>query len=310
MRADAGLNELLGAIARTIVRVARLPHRRHQPLPAGVGRLRRHDRARERGGARGAARARARLRGLGARCSTSASTAAARSSCRTASSTGRPSARRQLTCPPLAPGDGADAWHPGGRALRADAPHRRPPARHPLRRRAASAGGGRPTRSSTCSSRSPTTRRSRCSRRRRPPRRRGTASRSSSCSTSRRACTAEPVDGRDPARGLRRRPRRARLPERPRGALRADEGRLEPRAAVGWSLDDVARGRRSSSRDVEACSTREFEIEGCYLLPADEAARRLAPRRDAVRLASRTAAARGRGTTTGCSCRCTTVAAR
>jgi diguanylate cyclase (GGDEF)-like protein len=52
-------------------------------------------------------------------------------------------------------------------------------------------------------------------------------------------------------------------------------GRLERRAAVGWSLESG-----SSSpvllADIQPLLDPDFEIEGCYLLPNDEAERRLA----------------------------------
>jgi diguanylate cyclase (GGDEF)-like protein len=52
-------------------------------------------------------------------------------------------------------------------------------------------------------------------------------------------------------------------------------GRLERRAAVGWSVESG-----SSSpvllADIEPLLDPDFEIEGCYLLPNDEAERRLA----------------------------------
>ena len=59
-------------------------------------------------------------------------------------------------------------------------------------------------------------------------------------------------------------------------ALSDDAGRLEPRAAVGWSLADVAQRPPVFLRDIEGLLDPEFEIEGCYLVPADEAARRVA----------------------------------
>jgi diguanylate cyclase (GGDEF)-like protein len=51
--------------------------------------------------------------------------------------------------------------------------------------------------------------------------------------------------------------------------------RLEPRAAVGWRLDDPFVQRAVFLRDIEGLIDSEFEIEGCYLLPADEAERRI-----------------------------------
>jgi diguanylate cyclase (GGDEF)-like protein len=55
-----------------------------------------------------------------------------------------------------------------------------------------------------------------------------------------------------------------------------DTGRLDPRAAVGWNLDAVAQRRPVFLRDIAGLIDPEFEIEGCYLLPHDEAERRLA----------------------------------
>ncbi|HET7145881.1 MAG TPA: sensor domain-containing diguanylate cyclase [Gaiellaceae bacterium] len=60
-------------------------------------------------------------------------------------------------------------------------------------------------------------------------------------------------------------------------ALREPEsGRLDPRAAVGWNIDEVARRRPVYVRDIEGLIDPEFEVQGCYLLPNDEAARRIA----------------------------------
>jgi diguanylate cyclase (GGDEF)-like protein len=57
-------------------------------------------------------------------------------------------------------------------------------------------------------------------------------------------------------------------------ALRDDQGRLDPRAAVGWELEDTQR-TPVFLRDIEGLFDPVFEIEGCYLLPDEEAARRL-----------------------------------
>jgi diguanylate cyclase (GGDEF)-like protein len=48
-------------------------------------------------------------------------------------------------------------------------------------------------------------------------------------------------------------------------------GRLEPRAAVGWSLDGPTLTQPILLGDVEPLLDPAFEIEGCYLLPNDEA---------------------------------------
>jgi diguanylate cyclase (GGDEF)-like protein len=55
-----------------------------------------------------------------------------------------------------------------------------------------------------------------------------------------------------------------------------DTGRLDPRAAVGWSIEDVAQRRPVFLRDIAGLLDPDFEIEGCFLLPSDEADRRLA----------------------------------
>jgi len=57
-------------------------------------------------------------------------------------------------------------------------------------------------------------------------------------------------------------------------ALRDPHGRLDPRAAVGWSLDDTQR-KPVFVHDIQGLLDPAFEIEGCYLLPDDEAARRI-----------------------------------
>jgi len=54
-----------------------------------------------------------------------------------------------------------------------------------------------------------------------------------------------------------------------------DTGRLDPRAAVGWDIADVARRPPVFVRDVEGLIDPEFEVEGCYLLPNDAAERRI-----------------------------------
>jgi diguanylate cyclase (GGDEF)-like protein len=57
-------------------------------------------------------------------------------------------------------------------------------------------------------------------------------------------------------------------------ALRDPHGRLDPRAAVGWQLEDTQR-RPIFLRDIEGLLDPAFEIEGCYLLPHEEAERRI-----------------------------------
>jgi diguanylate cyclase (GGDEF)-like protein len=51
-------------------------------------------------------------------------------------------------------------------------------------------------------------------------------------------------------------------------------GRAVPRAAVGWTLEELA-GSRVDRSALEQLFTPEFEIEGCYLLPGDAACARL-----------------------------------
>jgi diguanylate cyclase (GGDEF)-like protein len=52
-------------------------------------------------------------------------------------------------------------------------------------------------------------------------------------------------------------------------------GRLEARAAVGWDLDGAALGSDFVYGDVEPLLDPQFEVSGCFLLPNDEAARRI-----------------------------------
>ena len=63
-------------------------------------------------------------------------------------------------------------------------------------------------------------------------------------------------------------------------ALRDPHGRLEPRAAVGWDLDDTQR-KPVFLHDIQGLLDPAFEIEGCYLLPDDEAAKRISLQRQA-----------------------------
>ena len=51
--------------------------------------------------------------------------------------------------------------------------------------------------------------------------------------------------------------------------------RLEPRAAVGWAMEDLRAGGGVLLTDVVPLLDPEFEIEGCYLLPDAEARRRI-----------------------------------
>ena len=112
VRAGGDLLELLAGDRADDLRVARLRRRRHQSLPAGVGRLHRHDRARQRSRAAAAARPGARPSTTGSSCSTSASRGAAPTSCTPAISTGRRSTTLELRAGSSRPGRGADAWDP------------------------------------------------------------------------------------------------------------------------------------------------------------------------------------------------------
>jgi diguanylate cyclase (GGDEF)-like protein len=58
-------------------------------------------------------------------------------------------------------------------------------------------------------------------------------------------------------------------------ALRDAHGRLDPRAAVGWTVEELERPAPVFLRDVEGLLDPEFEVEGCFLLPNAEAERRI-----------------------------------
>jgi diguanylate cyclase (GGDEF)-like protein len=55
-------------------------------------------------------------------------------------------------------------------------------------------------------------------------------------------------------------------------------GRLEPRAAVGWVLEQIERADPVYLADVQGLLDPQFEVQGCYLLPNEEADVRV-PRR-------------------------------
>jgi diguanylate cyclase (GGDEF)-like protein len=57
--------------------------------------------------------------------------------------------------------------------------------------------------------------------------------------------------------------------------LRDSHGRLEPRAAVGWSVEEMTRSGTVLLRDVAGLLDPEFEREGCYLLTSEAAQRRM-----------------------------------
>jgi diguanylate cyclase (GGDEF)-like protein len=55
----------------------------------------------------------------------------------------------------------------------------------------------------------------------------------------------------------------------------ARTGRLETRAAVGWAPDDPALSTVMTLAELEPLLTPAWQVEGCHLLPADEAERRV-----------------------------------
>jgi diguanylate cyclase (GGDEF)-like protein len=57
--------------------------------------------------------------------------------------------------------------------------------------------------------------------------------------------------------------------------LRDVRGRLDPRAAVGWTVEEMERAGPVFLRDIEGLLDPGFEIEGCFLLPSAEAERRI-----------------------------------
>jgi diguanylate cyclase (GGDEF)-like protein len=57
--------------------------------------------------------------------------------------------------------------------------------------------------------------------------------------------------------------------------LEPDTGRLVPRAAVGWSLADPELVRPIFLETIEPLLDRRYRREGCYLIPDDEARRRV-----------------------------------
>lgn len=54
-----------------------------------------------------------------------------------------------------------------------------------------------------------------------------------------------------------------------------ETGMLEARAAVGWRIDDKAMRASTLISDVTALLDPEFEVAGCFLLPSEEAERRI-----------------------------------
>jgi diguanylate cyclase (GGDEF)-like protein len=61
-------------------------------------------------------------------------------------------------------------------------------------------------------------------------------------------------------------------------------GTFAARAAVGWSLDDPAFSTATTVSDVEPLLDPQFELEGCFLLPSEEARARF--RRDTTYVSS------------------------
>jgi diguanylate cyclase (GGDEF)-like protein len=60
--------------------------------------------------------------------------------------------------------------------------------------------------------------------------------------------------------------------------LRDAHGRLDPRAAVGWSVDEIKNTGPVFLSEIEGLFDPAFEVEGCYLLSAHEARRRISAR--------------------------------
>ena len=54
-----------------------------------------------------------------------------------------------------------------------------------------------------------------------------------------------------------------------------ETGRLAPRAAVGWRLEEAVVRQPVFLHDIAGLIDAEFELEGCYLLPTEEAERRI-----------------------------------
>jgi diguanylate cyclase (GGDEF)-like protein len=57
--------------------------------------------------------------------------------------------------------------------------------------------------------------------------------------------------------------------------IAAESGRTVPKAAVGWSLEELEGTRVSHLSALEQLLDPAFEVEGCFLLPGDEARARL-----------------------------------
>ena len=197
--------------------------------------------------------------------------------------------------------DDPDAWHPEDALFVAAAPQRGPHARRHVRRRAASPGAARPTTTSRVLA---------------------ALAAHAAQAVQDALAAAEAARHRTAlehllrvsaaltetlsidailAGGLRGHPRGAGLPQR---LGRAHRRRRAARRAPGRRrLDARARSRRSQSADVETLRRLldpEFEVEGCYLLPSDEACTRLGIERPTLPVGAQRPRARWRGTTTGC----------
>jgi diguanylate cyclase (GGDEF)-like protein len=62
-------------------------------------------------------------------------------------------------------------------------------------------------------------------------------------------------------------------------------GRILPKAAVGWTLEEIERSQGGHLATIERLTDPEFEVEGCYLLPGPEARTRLGLARPAYETA-------------------------
>ncbi len=212
------------------------------------------------------------------RCSsTTASCAAAPTSSPPARSTGTSLGTSYVPDGPVT--DAPDAWHPEDGALRADAARGRPPARDRL--------GGR-----AGERQAPDRRRARRARRARRPCRPGRPG-----GLRDRRVRPPPARARSAAlrlvgalgHGLGRHDPRARLRRDPHApsASRTSASRSSTRSPARSSRTPRSAGDstirpspgRSRSTDVEPLLDPEYEVEGCYLLPNDEARRRVPPER-------------------------------
>jgi diguanylate cyclase (GGDEF)-like protein len=63
--------------------------------------------------------------------------------------------------------------------------------------------------------------------------------------------------------------------------IEASSGRAVPQAAVGWDVEEIAGSQGGNAEDLVRLIDPEFDIEGCFLLPGDEACARLGVERPA-----------------------------